>query len=130
MRSRCILQLSLIFAAAVLRTQSHSVFHPAMFRSTHPSRSVRSHNPEVLDQKLLESLRSNTPSVLDVALHALSLPNYVILRMVRSVPAYWPNHSVRAKVTKEMKIQNSTSGKTSSFTSQEAASNYGATLSK
>ena len=79
MRSRCLLQLSLIFAAAVLRTQCHSVFHPAMFRSIHPSRSVRSHNPEVLDQEMVEALRSNNPSVLEVALHSLSLPNYVVL---------------------------------------------------
>ena len=104
MRSRCLLQLSLIFAAAVLRTQSHSVFHPAMFRSIHPSRSVRSHTPEVQDQEMVEALRSSNPNVLEVALHALSLPNYVILRIVRTFPAYWAKLSSRAKVTKEQVI--------------------------
>ena len=69
MRTRCLLAVSLIIAGAVLRTQS---FSPIL-------RSVRSHTPQVLDQKLVESLRSNNPSVLEVALHSLSLPNYVIL---------------------------------------------------
>ena len=74
MRTRCLLPVSLIIAAAVLRTQS---FSPIL-------RSVRSHTPQVLDQKLVESLRSNNPSVLEVALHSLSLPNYVILTFLTS----------------------------------------------
>ena len=95
MRTRCLLPLSLIIAAAVLRTQSRS-FSPIL-------RSVRGHTPQVPDQEIVESLRSNNPCVLEVALHALSLPNYVILSMVRTLSAYWAKPSSGAKVTKDEK---------------------------
>ena len=74
MRSGCLLPLSLLVAAAVLRTQSLTVFDPPGLRS------LRSHTPDILDQDIVES--SYNPSLLEVALHTLSLPNYLILRLL------------------------------------------------
>ena len=103
MRTRCLLPLSLIIAAAVLRTQS---FSPIL-------RSVRRHTPEVLDQKLVESLRSNIPSVLEVALHSFSLPNYLILTfLTRNIDSLMGKAFPRSfrnktnKVEKTAKYQN------------------------
>ena len=74
MRTGCLLSITLLITTAVLRTQSHSVFNPAI------RQSLRSHTPDILDQDIVES--SYNPSLLEVALHTLSLPNYLILRLL------------------------------------------------
>ena len=99
MRTGCLLPLFLLMTAPVLRTQSHSVLNPAILWS------LRSHTPDIQDQDIAKS--SNTPSVLEVALHTLSLPNYVILRLlIGNIPSKMDKYlltSCRRKTNKEDK---------------------------
>ena len=113
MKSRCLLQLALLFAAAVLRTQSHIVFRPEIFRSE------RSQTPETLDQVIVKSLRSNNPSDLEVALHALSF-----LRMGRTSPTYWTKLSSRARA-RARKAQVSSYARKTRMRLQNGKSNKG-----
>ena len=115
MRTGCLLSLLVLITAPVLRIQSHSVFNPAILWA------LRNHTPDVQDQGIVKS--SNNPSVLEVALHTLSLPNYVILKFVlRNIPSVMDKDfltSWRSKTNKEDENTNITSRKKSTSNSAQ-----------